>query len=162
MVRDLIEPFGARWKLPLALGTLVSVAYLVITVGSPIADPMLFHLTGVTLAGLAIWLLVFGIMGAFVTRLDRPSPIVRYISDGAYWIYLIHLPLTIWIPGLLAQSAWPAPAKFLVVLSVTTIVTTLTYHFSVRSTPVGALLNGRRYPRGLPQAAPAVAHVEAT
>jgi glucans biosynthesis protein C len=160
--RDLIEPFGARWKLPFALGTLVSLAYLVVTVGRPIADPTLFHLTGVTLAGLAIWLLVFGIMGAFVTWLDRPNPLVRYFSDGAYWIYLVHLPLTIWLPGLLSQSPWPAPAKFLIVLSVTTAVTTVTYHVFVRSTFVGALLNGRRYPRGLPRAAPVVEHVEAT
>lgn len=62
-----------------------------------------------------------------------------------------HLPLTIWIPGLLASVALPAVVKFSTVLSVTVCMTLLTYYAFVRSTAVGALLNGRRYPRALPR-----------
>jgi hypothetical protein len=41
--------------------------------------------------------------------------------------------------------------KFSTVLSVTVCMTLLTYYAFVRSTAVGALLNGRRYPRALPR-----------
>jgi hypothetical protein len=69
-------------------------------------------------------------------------------------MYLVHLPLTVWIPGLLARSPWPAAAKFAIVLAATSLVTTVTYNYLVRSTVLGVLLNGRRYPRGLPKPAP--------
>ena len=38
-------------------------------------------------------------------------------------------------------------AKFFIVLSLTTIVSFTSYHFWVRDTPIGLLLNGKRYPR---------------
>ena len=49
-----------------------------------------------------MWMLIFGIVGAFVRLLDRPSPIVRYVSDASYWMYIVHLPIVIAVPGLLA------------------------------------------------------------
>jgi peptidoglycan/LPS O-acetylase OafA/YrhL len=106
------------------------------------------------LCALATWPLVFAITGLFVRHMRAPRPIVRYVSDAAYWMYLVHLPLAVWIPGLLARSPLPAAAKFAIVLAGTTLVTIVTYNYLVRSTVVGVLLNGRRYPRGLPTPAP--------
>jgi glucan biosynthesis protein C len=154
--RDIIEPFGAGWKTPMAAGVLTSALYLVVTVARPIADAWTFHVTGVTLAGLSMWLLIFGILGAFGSLMERPRPLVRYFSDAAYWMYLVHLPITIWVPGLLATTNLPALVKFAIVLLTTTGLTVATYHLFVRSTGIGALLNGRRYPRSLPQPAPIV------
>jgi glucan biosynthesis protein C len=156
--RDVIEPFGARWKAPMLAGAVVSVGYLVVTVARPLTDPWLTHLAGITLAGFSIWLLIFGIVGAFVSTMERPSRVVRYLSDAAYWMYIVHLPITIWMPGLLASSGLPALAKFGITLVTTTVVTLASYHFLVRSTAIGSLLNGRRYPRSLPSAAPVAEH----
>jgi glucan biosynthesis protein C len=157
--RDIIEPFGARWKAPMAGGVLASALYLTVTVARPFADPRTFHIIGVALAGLSMWLLIFGILGVFVLLMDRPRPLVRYLSDAAYWMYLVHLPFTIWVPGLLATIGLPATLKFIIVLLTTTSVTVATYHVWVRSTAIGALLNGRRYARSLPQpAAPVAEH----
>ena len=100
--------------------------------------------------GLVVWLLTFGITGLFLRYLDRPAPVVRYVVDASYWLYLVHLPFTIWIPGLLTELAWPAVAKAAVVLAGTTVVGFATYDLLVRPTFIGAVLNGRRYPRGLP------------
>lgn len=152
--RDLIQRFGAGWRLPLAGGGAASVGYLVTTVAKPIADPWLYHVTACVLAGLSIWLLIFGIVGAFVTYLDRPHPVVRYLADASYWMYLIHLPLTLWLAAALASSPLPAAAKFLIVVSTTTVVTVVSYHYLVRATAIGALLNGRRYARALPEPEP--------
>ena len=153
--RDIIEPFGARWKLPMAAGIASTLGYLVVTVGKVIVDPTLHHVVGCALAGLSMWMLIFGIVGLFVSTLAHPRPIVRYLSDASYWMYIVHLPFAIGVPGLLAT--WPAPAivKFTITLTVTSAVTVVSYHYLVRATAVGALLNGRRYSRSLPPVEPA-------
>ena len=148
--RDIIEPFGAKWKLPMAAGIAATMGYLVVTVGKVIADPTIHHVVGCALAGLSMWMLIFGIVGLFVSKLAHPRPIVRYLSDASYWMYLVHLPFAIGIPGLLATSPAPAIVKFAITLSVTSVVTLVSYHYLVRATAIGALLNGRRYPRSLP------------
>jgi glucan biosynthesis protein C len=52
---------------------------------------------------------------------------------------------------MLVGVSLPAVVKFFIVLGVTTLVTVVTYHYFVRSTVIGWLLNGRKYPRALPQ-----------
>lgn len=98
------------------------------------------------LNALAVWLFCFGIIGLFLRHLNVYSFRMRYISDASYWVYLVHLPLTIFLPGVL--SGWQAPAlvKFLIVGSLTTIFCFLTYHYFVRNTFIGKFLNGRKYP----------------
>jgi glucan biosynthesis protein C len=49
--------------------------------------------------------------------------------------------------------------KFSFVIGLTTLITLVTYHYFVRSTVIGELLNGRRYPRALPRVAPREAEV---
>jgi hypothetical protein len=85
----------------------------------------------------------------FVRYGDTPRPWVRYLATASSWMYLVHLPLTIWIPGFLAPVALPALVKGAIVLGVTGCLTLWTYDRFVRSTAVGALLNGPRYPSGL-------------
>lgn len=148
--RDLIDALRRRCRWHLLAGAVCSGLYLLTILHPLFADAAYRHLTGVGTASVAIWLLIFGITGLFVRHCERPSPFARYLADASYWMYLVHLPLTIWIPGLLASVALPGIVKFAIVLSVTVCMTLLTYHAFVRSTAVGALLNGRRYPRALP------------
>ena len=75
------------------------------------------------------------------------------MSDASYWMYLVHLAPIVWTAGLLARVDAPVFVKFAIVLSATTIVAAVSYHYVVRSTPIGALLNGRRYARALPRPA---------
>jgi peptidoglycan/LPS O-acetylase OafA/YrhL len=94
---------------------------------------------------LMVWLLLFGITGLFVRYLDRHIPLVRYIVDASYWLYLVHLPFTIWVPGLLAHLAWPALVKAAAVFALSCPFWLASYHFCVRATFIGKVLNGRRY-----------------
>ena len=66
-------------------------------------------------------------------------------------MYLVHLPFTMLLPALLASIGLPAVVKFSLVLGVTTVITLITYHYWVRATFIGETLNGRRYPREMPQ-----------
>jgi glucan biosynthesis protein C len=153
--RDIIESFGTRCTISLLLGAAGAVGYLMVTVGRRVPDPSLAHVVGCAFAGLTMWLLIYGIVGAFVRLLDRPSPIVRYLSDASYWMYMVHLPFTLAVPGLLAPSPLPAMVKFAITVTVTTVATLVSYHYLVRATVIGELLNGRRYRRALPEVAPA-------
>jgi peptidoglycan/LPS O-acetylase OafA/YrhL len=157
--RDRVPAFAARPWLWFGAAMGLSVAYLAIVLNETIS-PEVRHYAGIALAGFATWLFIFAWIGIFVRYFESPRPLQRYMADGSYWIYLIHLPLTILVPALLAPFAWPAIGKFLITLSATTLVTVATYHYLVRSTWIGVFLNGRRYRRALPdQQAPAGAPV---
>ena len=70
--------------------------------------------------------------------------------DASYWLYLIHLPLAVFIPGLLVATDLSVWSKMLIAFFGTCIIGLLTYDWFVRSTFIGRILNGRRYRRGLP------------
>lgn len=149
--RDLVPSFSQRpWRF-FAAGLVMSFVYMIAVLRLPASEVVLRHLVGITAAGIATWLLIYGIIGIFVRYFESPRPVQRYLSDASYWMYLIHLPFAIWLPGLLAPFALPAIVKFVIVLGVMTVVTVATYHFFVRSTAIGTFLNGRRFERALPQ-----------
>lgn len=97
-----------------------------------------------------VWLFIFGITGLFIRYGSKHSKRMRYISDSSYWIYLIHLPLTAIIPAFIWELPIPAVVKFLIVLSLTTLICFVSYHFLVRATFIGKFLNGRKYSRRKP------------
>lgn len=100
-------------------------------------------ITGATM----VWLFFFGLTGLFLRHFNRPSPAIRYVVDAAFWIYLVHLPMAIWLPGAFSTLALPAGIKILIVLAITYVVGFVSYDLFVRSTMVGSTLSGRRYPR---------------
>jgi hypothetical protein len=144
-----VSAFGRRPWLMVVWGLGLSLACLATVLSPFIATPQGFVI-GRALAATTMWLLIYGAIGLFVRYFDTHLPLQRYVSDGAYWIYIVHLPIVITVSGFFAPLAWPAAAKFALTLATTTVVTVVTYHFLVRATAMGALLNGRRYPRALP------------
>lgn len=86
---------------------------------------------------------IFGFMALFITYFNHYSPRLTYLMDAAYWVYIIHLPIAAFIPGLLAGVALTPVLKFAIVIAVTTIITFTSYHYLVRSTFIGKFLNGK-------------------
>ena len=108
------------------------------------------HVLAIACLALSIWYLIYGFLGLFLRYLDRPSHYWRYMSDASYWMYIIHMPITVLLPPLLADYPLPSGVKFSLVLGATTAITLVTYHYWVRGTFIGERLNGRRYPRIAP------------
>ena len=114
---------------------------------SPWRSPGLTKTVYALVFGVAVWGWVLGLTGAALRFLSNYSATRRYIADASYWIYLAHLPvvaaLQIWV------SHWPLHwgVKFPFILVVSFTVLFLSYHFLVRPTFIGQLLNGRKYPR---------------
>lgn len=96
-----------------------------------------------------VWLFIFGITGLFIRYGSKHSAVMRYVSDSSYWVYLLHLPLTAFLPSLLFGVAIPAFLKFVLVVMGTTFLCFATYHYFVRSSVIGEFLNGRKYSRKL-------------
>lgn len=130
--------------------TQVGVALLLLPPGAVIAmasfrHPNLAnHVGTIVIGSLEVWLLIFGVLGLFLRYLDRPSPTVRYVSDASYWVYLVHMPLVIWMQAFLAATPWPALEKFLLLLAVTVPILFLSYHYLARYTLIGETLHGPR------------------
>ncbi len=114
--------------------------------------------TKLIIKSVLVWLFIFGITGLFIRYGSNHSAKMRYVSDASYWVYLLHLSLTAIIPGLIADWSLPATLKFLFVLIVTGIICFVSYHYLVRSTFIGAFLNGRRYSRKISDIKPVVQH----
>jgi peptidoglycan/LPS O-acetylase OafA/YrhL len=112
----------------------------------PLPRPTLLFLSTLV-NGTVVWLLFFGLTGLFLRHLNRPSPIARYVADASFWIYMIHLPIVIWVAGILSVVAWTPWLKIGVILVVTYLAGFLSYDLFVRSTIIGAVLSGRRYER---------------
>ena len=140
----LVPAFGRTWRGNLLVGTVLIFAYLVVLMAKERMQAQTWHVIAVVLAGPATWLVIFGLLGLFVRHLNAPRPGVRYLSDASYWMYVTHLAPITWTAGLLAPFSVPGAAKFAIVLAVTTAITLATYHWWVRFTRLGVLLNGRR------------------
>jgi glucan biosynthesis protein C len=86
------------------------------------------------------------LLGLFLRYAASGRPFWRYISDSAYCVYLLHMPLTMIVSALLVD--WNLPALihwYLSILLVTGICLAI-YDAAVRSSAVGRFLNGRCYP----------------
>ncbi len=101
---------------------------------------------GIVKAGSALqtMLLTFGGMGFFLKYMNRPNDTVRYISDAAYWLYLVHLGVVAGLQILFLQSAVPGPLRFFLVLLITAGFGIGTYHLFIRYSFIGNILHGPR------------------
>ncbi|MFC7463780.1 acyltransferase family protein [Brachybacterium sp. GCM10030252] len=97
----------------------------------------------------AAWTWVYALLGLGGRVLDREIPAVRYLADASYWIYLMHLPLLLLVEVPLADLALPVIVKLTIALVIVVGVLLVSYDLFVRSTWLGAWLNGRRRPRAL-------------
>jgi len=88
-------------------------------------------------------LFVFGFIALFQTYFHFYSPRLNYLMDASYWVYIIHLPVVAFIPGLIGDLALPALIKFLIVFSATMLICFVSYHYLVRGSFIGMFLNGK-------------------
>jgi glucan biosynthesis protein C len=95
-------------------------------------------------SGLAVWSTIFAVWGLFAKLLSGARPWVRYLADASYWIYLIHLPILVFVQLSLAQTGLPPLLRLTIATSAAIAASLGTYALLVRHTPVGTLLHGER------------------
>lgn len=94
-----------------------------------------------------MWSLVALTIGLFRHFFDRPNKTVRYVADSSYWLYLIHLPIVVWLQIAFAEFTLHWSLKLLSISVLTIFISIVLYDLFVRSTVIGAVLNGKRKPR---------------
>jgi glucans biosynthesis protein C len=128
----------------------------VLTLGAIERDPghpyfVAAHVAYAACYALTMWTLVLLTLGAFEKLFRQPHPWVRYVADSSYWMYLVHLPIVVWLQ--VAVAEWPLhwSIKLLIISFITIAVSLVSYDLFVRSTWVGGWLNGARKERALGQ-----------
>jgi glucan biosynthesis protein C len=96
---------------------------------------------------LTMWSLVFLTLGVVKQLCPRPNAFIRYVADSSYWLYLIHLPVVVWLQIAVAELPLHWSIKLAFISSMTIAISLLTYDLFVRSTSIGWVLNGRRRDR---------------
>lgn len=137
-----------RWSLPVATLVIFPLALEFATGTFGFRDALLpaklHRPASVLFQSLFAWAMSFASIGMFRALLTCENRTIRYLSDSAYWLYLTHLPLC--IAGQAVISQWKAPVwiKLPLFSLALTAFLLLTYHFLVRYSWIGRLLNGPR------------------
>jgi len=143
---DLIGHLAKRWWLYL-LSAAVATWWCLTVVGvQPSFGPVNGHDHPIYILvyALGAWSWTLGLIGAAHAFLKVENPVIRYLSDASYWVYIIHIPVLMTLQYLVKDIVWPAEAKFAVVFFATMMIALLTYQIVVRYSFIGAILNGRR------------------
>lgn len=146
--RDKLPAVGRLWFVNLALGLVSLVAAWWLT---PLADwnnpdattaMVWWRIGACVMAAVGHWQLVWAVVGAFNHFATGTAPWVRYVADASYWVYLVHLPVVVWVAAALLPWEMTRFVKFPLVLGASVGVPLLTYQAFVRGTFVGRFLNG--------------------
>jgi ABC-type multidrug transport system ATPase subunit len=144
---DLLQVWKRRWLLHLTVAVAATVfSYrLVASTSDPAMEvPDSLKLTYAVCYCIAIWNWVFAIVGMTLRFFSGASAARRYVSDSSYWLYLTHLPLVMALQAVMMQWNLHWSVKFLLTVTVATGLLLLSYHYLVRFTYIGEVLNGRR------------------
>ena len=102
------------------------------------------HFASSTLQVIYAWAMCFGLMGLFKIIASENRPWIRYMSDASYWIYLWHVALIFPAQSLAANLDWNVHLEVVLIIAGVTAVLLIAYHFGVRYTWIGTMLNGPR------------------
>ncbi|HAG94371.1 MAG: hypothetical protein CMK83_25115 [Pseudomonadales bacterium] len=137
----------AHWG-RLLLFTILSLIVFVIIVSITAArnpeDPQAFVWYGALFLGLYYALVCWFILAVYKRLCDHFSARARYLSEASYWVYLVHLPITVAVPMWIDHWSVHHSLKFGLVLLITFAISLITYQVFVRSTGIGWLLNGKK------------------
>lgn len=137
-----------RWGWHLGLAVLLAGSCLYLTSLAPQLVPAVHDdskLIYACLYATAAWNFCFGLTGLALKFMKHASLTIRYLADASYWIYLVHLPLVMALQALVSRSEWHWTFKLAAVLLATLAVALLSYHYLVRFTFIGKVLNGQRH-----------------
>lgn len=132
---DVLNHLAERWRGHLALAVVATTASLALVGVVPSYRPApagLRMLAFAVLYATAAWGWTFALLGAAVARFGESRASWRYLADASYFVYLVHLPLVLWLQAALREVAWHWSIKFSAILTMTLVVLMLTYHFVVR------------------------------
>lgn len=148
---DLLSTLVRHAAVNLALAVLLTVAALSLVGLRPnLATPTvldggeLSRLLYAAAYAFAAWCWTLGLTGAAVRFCNQPRPVVRYLADASYWLYLAHLPVVFLLQVLLMRVPLHWSIKWPLVMAITMAILLPAYHYLVRGRFLGEFLGGAR------------------
>ena len=102
------------------------------------------HLLYILIYPLTAWSWTLFLIGGAHAVLKRENPVIRYLADASYWIYVVHVPVLLGLQYAVKTIDLPAELKFAGIVIATVLIALGSYAVVVRYTFIGAILNGRR------------------
>jgi glucans biosynthesis protein C len=143
--RHLLDALARQW-LPncvLGLGGTLVCMYIL---GQQAPATITHHYKHLYAVGYAIaltsWTLAF--VGICIKYLSQQNATIRYLANASYWMYIMHLPLVMALQTSLMLVDLHWAVKFVTINVVTCVVLLSTYHYGVRSSWIGQMLNGKK------------------
>ncbi|GGE16813.1 glucan biosynthesis protein [Polymorphobacter glacialis] len=84
----------------------------------------------------------FLIAGA-ATHFDRHSPVVRYLSNASFTVYLVHFPIVLGLGLFFLPIAWPPLIEFSLIVAITLAISLAIHEVIRRSRILSLLFNGK-------------------
>lgn len=106
--------------------------------------PLQWRPLGHALSGAVAWLLTLGGFGLALRGPDGERPVVRFLVESSYWVYLAHYPVVLGLQLAFAQVSWPGALEYGATVLGTAALTFLTFVVVVRPTPLGPWLGVKR------------------
>ena len=146
--RVLLDALARQWLLNFAMGLVGTLVCLVI-LGAQAPATIIQNYKLLYAAAYAValvgWTLAF--VGIGVKFLSKKNATIRYLADASYWMYIMHLPLVMALQTSLMLLNLHWSIKFLTINVVSCVVLLSTYHYGVRSSWIGQMLNGKKHAR---------------
>ncbi len=98
----------------------------------------------IPLRGIGAWFWVVGLVGFAITYLSYTTRLLRYLSDAAYPIYVLHVAAIVSVGYVVIGWDVPMLVKFAVIMVAALALTLGVYEFLIRRLPVMRLLFGLR------------------
>lgn len=142
--KENLSDIFSHWKIHLLLASIIVFLYF-FTFLYAHNKPSVFSIGLASfLCTLLSWLMIFGLFGLFLDKLNQASKTFSFISKSSYWIYITHLPLTIFLCGFFANYALPHFVKCSLIIAITYISLISSYKLCVEHTFIGQFLNGKK------------------
>jgi glucans biosynthesis protein C len=90
------------------------------------------------LGGIGTWSMIVGLLGYGRRYLNRTSPVLSYLAEGSYPVYLLHQTVIVIVAFYLVGMAGPWPVQWLLLL-VASVAATFALYEGIRRTPVRVL-----------------------
>lgn len=148
--QQLLEKLSKMSAVKIVVGVVAIIAALLLTsFESDIVHPQYHWIKAAFMVSFSVmmWFLVIATLAICKRFFHHPSSLVRYLSDSSYWLYLIHLPIVIALQIAVAELPIHWLFKLIGVFIGTIVVSIVLYDLFIRSTFIGAILNGKRKQR---------------
>jgi hypothetical protein len=68
---------------------------------------------------------------------------MKQFSDSSYWMYIVHLPILVFVESELARTSIPVLLRWALAISITALSCVVSYHLFVKDRILGRLLGER-------------------